>query len=382
MRQRGISKNDETTSFPPARRTGLRTAARAGCMALFSMLALTSATAQVQVASKIDSAAILIGEQAHLRTVVTANSTQKVTFPDFRRGDTLMAGVEVLEASGVDTVLLNEGKRMQLGRTYTITSFDSALYYIPGMEVLVDGRKYRSQDPIGLKVNTVPVDTVHIDRIRGPHAVVEEPFTWSARLWGPALTLFVLLPFVYWLLVRLSGKKPVTRRVVIPPKELPHKVVMAELESIKKSALSDSGEAKEYYIRLTDALRNYIQERFGFNAKEMTSAEIIARLTETKDETALRELREVLSTADLVKFAKHQATLNENDRNLINAIDFVNSTKAEPAEADKPKVKVVVLGDKRQRQIRLLTKAALALSATGAAALTWYLYREIILTFL
>ena len=87
---------------------------------------------------------------------------------------------------------------------------------------------------------------------------------------------------------------------------------------------------KEYYTELTDVLRTYMAERFGFNAMEMTSSEIIDKLLETNDKESIRELKYLFETADLVKFAKHLPLMNENDMNLVNAVDFINNTKIEP----------------------------------------------------
>ena len=62
---------------------------------------------------------------------------------------------------------------------------------------------------------------------------------------------------------------------------------------------------------------------------EMTSGEIIERLMATADQQRMDELRQLFMTADLVKFAKYSTLINENDANLVNAIDFINQTKLE-----------------------------------------------------
>ena len=59
----------------------------------------------------------------------------------------------------------------------------------------------------------------------------------------------------------------------------------------------------------------------------MTSSEIIEKLLEMQDKEAIADLRSLFETADLVKFAKHNPLMNENDANLINAIEFINETK-------------------------------------------------------
>ena len=90
------------------------------------------------------------------------------------------------------------------------------------------------------------------------------------------------------------------------------------------------GEAqKAYFVQLTDILRTYLYERFGFNAKEMTSQEIIDQLAQINDATALRELREILQTADLIKFARYQVSMAESDRALLQAVDYVKTTQSQ-----------------------------------------------------
>ena len=125
---------------------------------------------------------------------------------------------------------------------------------------------------------------------------------------------------------------------------------------------------------MTDALRQYIKERFGFNAMEMTSTEIIDKLLETNDKEALSDLRVLFQTADLVKFAKHNPLMNENDANLINAIDFINETKEKEDENAKPQPTEKDENAKLQpTEITIVEKRSLrtkVLLGAGIAALT------------
>ena len=63
---------------------------------------------------------------------------------------------------------------------------------------------------------------------------------------------------------------------------------MKEIERIKTEKVWQKGLSKEYYTELTDAIRTYIKDRFGFNALEMTSSEIIDQLLEMNDKEAMR----------------------------------------------------------------------------------------------
>lgn len=102
---------------------------------------------------------------------------------------------------------------------------------------------------------------------------------------------------------------------------------MKKIEEIKANKAWQREEPKLYYTELTDVIRVYIKERFGFNAMEMTSSEIIERLLEEKDKESINDLKVLFETADLVKFAKFAPLMNENDMNLVSAVDFINQTK-------------------------------------------------------
>ena len=88
--------------------------------------------------------------------------------------------------------------------------------------------------------------------------------------------------------------------------------------------------AKLYYTELTDVIRTYIQERFGFNAMEMTSSEIIEHLLHEKDKESIRDLKYLFETAEFGEiYRTFLPLMNENDLNLVSAVDFINQTKTE-----------------------------------------------------
>ena len=156
--------------------------------------------------------------------------------------------------------------------------------------------------------------------------------------------------------------------------------LFAAIELIKDEKIWQSEDSKEYYTMLTDTLRQYIKERYGFNALEMTSFEIIHKLQEVNDETAIAELRELFQTADLVKFAKYSTLINENDRNLVSAIEYINQTKLEEPE-EKPQPEVVVVEEKRSKVAKwVLTASIVVVGLMLLAVLAYVAYRVYMLT--
>ena len=311
------------------------------------------AAQSVTVDAKIDSLQILIGEQAKVQLQVAMDVKQKAVFPVFT--DTLVRGVEIVETAKPDTQYLNDRQRMLITQEYTVTSFDSALYYIPPMGVKIDNKEYKSK-ALALKVYSMPVDTLHPDQFFGQKTVMKAPFAWE-DWYGLISCSFLALPLLgllIYLIVRIRDNKPIIRKIKVEPKLPPHQLAMKEIERIKTEKIWQKGQPKEYYTELTDALRTYIKNRFGFNALEMTSSEIIDKLLEFNDKEAISDLKYLFQTADLVKFAKHDPQMNENDANLINAIDFINETKQPEEENLKPQPTEITIIEKRSLRTKIL----------------------------
>lgn len=314
----------------------------------------------VTVEAKIDSLQMLIGEQTKIHVTVNCDANQRVQFPNLK--DTLAKGVEIIETSPIETKSV-EGNRIEKTLTYTITAFDENVYLIPPFKVKVNNKDYQSKS-LALKVMTVKVDTAHPDKFFGPKDVMNPPFAWAdwALIFWLSVIFVPLAAVIVYLIVRYKDQKPILRQIFVKPKLPPHQEAMKEIESIKAEGVRLQEDPKAYYTKLTDVLRNYIRERYGFNAREMTSKEIIDHLLRIKDDKAMTELRMLFETSDLVKFARYNTLINENDKNLVSAIDFINQTKEEVDPNAKPVRRVVTVEEKRSRR----AKTILIASITGA----------------
>ncbi len=333
--------------------------------------------AQVTVDVRIDSLQLLVGEQTGLTLNVTLDSKQKLTLPQLKPGDELIPNVEVLEVSRPDTTMLNEGQRMEISQHYLITAWDSSFYTLPPLELMVDTQRYESRS-LALKVMTLDVDTLHADKFFPPYGVMDPAFSWDD--WRPIIYLsfvsLVLLLLAVYLLDRARKGKPVVRLIrrkkILPP----HTQAINEIERIKAEKKWAEEDSKEYYTLLTDTLRTYIQNRYGFSAMEMTSAEIIERLTQENDPQSLCELRDIFSTADLVKFAKYSTLINENDANLVAAVQYINQTKQEPDPNVKQEPEVIRETDhKRETQIRIMRIVSVLFILCATAIAGWAIWR-------
>ncbi|MGN0037078.1 MAG: BatD family protein [Bacteroidaceae bacterium] len=340
------------------------------CVGCACLLALAGRAQSVTIDASIDSVQILIGEQAHVRLEVSLDADRRAQFPLLT--DTLTKGVEVVEVARPDTQYLNNGKRMLITHGYTVTSFDPALYRLPPFEVKVDGQAYQSS-PLALQVYTVPVDTLHTDQFFGPKEVMKVPFSWTEWAWALAgLLVFVVLCGLCFYQVKLyKVNGPIIRRVKTVPPRPAHELALEELERIRTARMGEKGQPKVFYTELTETLRRYLQARFGFNAMEMTSDEILSQMAVQAEVEDANELRSLFVTADLVKFAKHAPFADENERYLTRAVRFVERTQAVPQEAPKPEVETTV-EETRSKAVKVALIVGSGLTGVGAlCVLIW-----------
>ena len=346
---------------------------------LLLLVMLSTATyAQVNVEVSIDSMNIRIGEQAHVTLSVKVKNGQKVDMPMFESRANITPGVEIVESNDLDTIHLNNNE-VKVRKNYTITSFDEDQYNLPAFNVLVDGSEYKSKN-LTLNVSTVPVDTTNVNKFYPPKDVQDNPFRWAE--WKPlfwlSLILVILALLMCYLVIRLRDNKPIIAKIRFVKKMLPHQTALKEINRIKKEKLGASEDQKGYYTALTDTFRKYLQDRFGINAMEMTSAEIIQCLKEEGDQEKIEELRQLLETADLVKFAKYSTREDEKDKGLESVVAFINETKVENmpiVQKIEPKISEEDKRSRKSRRILLSIIAALSVVILIVFAFTcWKIY--------
>ena len=329
-------------------------------------------SAQVKVESEISSVEMLVGQQVQLTVSATAAEDAVVEFP---QSATLPEGIEYLGTINLPDESAADGM-VKRQRGYVLTSFDDTLYYLPPFEVKVDGKVYPTKK-LALKVLTVDVDTTNYEQYYGPKDVQDNPFDWELDDWAKpfwlSVVMLVLMAMAYYLYIRLRDNKPVIARIRIVKRLLPHQKAMKAIEEIKAERMVTSEDPKEYYTRLTDALRKYIEERYGFSAMEMTSSEIIERLMQTDDPQTLSELRQLFLTADLVKFAKYSTLINENDANLVSAIDFINKTKVEVPVNEQEMKPQLTAEEQRTKNSRIALKTSIAVVCVASVLLFGYI---------
>jgi hypothetical protein len=141
------------------------------------------------------------------------------------------------------------------------------------------------------------------------------------------IVLILVIGFLLWYLRRKRMNKPIFRPV--KPEEPAHIIAFRELRNLRDEKIWQKSEFKTYYSRLTEIIRRYMYRRYGIQAMEMTSHDILEawRVSGEQKEDLTDKLRMLLDLADLVKFAKQKPVASENEENMERAYDFVEKTK-------------------------------------------------------
>ena len=285
----------------------------------------------IQVNARFDSTAIMIGDQIKLHIEMECQKDVRVQFPSWM--DAIPRNIEILETYPVDSILTSGG-RVRMKQEILVTSFDSGRHVLSPIRFPfeVEGKTDTiTTRPIFLNVFTMPIDSEVIADIK---PIYKLPFGW-ADIWpwllriGMLLLVVALMGFAIYAFIRRRNNKPIFSAP--KPAEPPHLVALRELDRLRGEKLWQNNRIKDYYTRLSDVVRTYIEGRFGVTAMEMTSDEILAGLQNMgfEDNNLVDRLRKLFSLADLVKFAKAQPFPDENETSMLDSYLFVNNTKIE-----------------------------------------------------
>jgi len=284
---------------------------------------------KITVNARLDSTVLWIGNQTFLTFEVSQQPKQKVSMPVF--SDSIIGGLDVVEPVKVDTVKSQDG-HILVKQHYLVTSFKDSLLYIPPFPFVLNGDTVWSKS-LSLKVvQPFKIDTAS-NAIADIKPVFQPKFNWLNLLF---IILMVLAIHGLLIILFIVYQKYIKKQPVLDSKEMklllpPYVVALSELDKIKQEKPWQQGRSKEYHTELTDIIREYIERVFNVNSMEMTSDEILEHLRNLRLEqkTAYTGLRQILQLADLVKFAKWNATPDEHELSLLNAYLFVNQTKVE-----------------------------------------------------
>lgn len=287
-----------------------------------------------QIQAKIDSVNLLMGNMTTLHLTVTQPKNLKGQIPLFDKihdnGIIPVCGdsVEFRSPSKIDSTV--NGDRLTINYEIPVQAFDSGFYKLPEI-LFIAGKDSVKSNSIGLRVYPVAAEA---DTPINDYASVADPENaswldaipdWLLDLWW--LWILIILAIIAYLYAMKKYKKD---GHILPrkPEPTPYEAAIDALYKLKEKKLWEQGLEKDYFTELTEILRVYLYRRFGINAMEMTSRQILVNLRANQEIADKREyFRQILNMADFVKFAKVRPLPDDNVKAYDNALRFVRETK-------------------------------------------------------
>ena len=266
---------------------------------------------------------LTVGDRFLVTYVVTTEHPSLVTGP---LADSMGAFVIVKQ----DRQTARRGPLDETTYKLGVACFQPGRQTLPGLRFTVS---------FGSRGDTLTGDTVGVtiasvlpDSMKDVHAL--KPPEMFPNYWAwlvPAiLVLVAILAWLAWKLARRLRRL----REALPPPLPPWEEALGALDRLAWRELIRDGQFKRLYYALSEILKRYLERRYGFDAVEQTTTELLASMRAQK--LPMRdEISRFFARCDLVKYAKTVPPEDEAERALEQLRDFVIRTKPAP-EPVKP----------------------------------------------
>ncbi len=286
---------------------------------LFGFLAAAGAGPRLEVS--LDRDRVRVGEPVVYSLRVPPAPGRQVKFPEPEDGR-----IGEFEINRASETTGRDGSRE---KRFVLQGFETGRFTLPVPEVTVrqeDGEEETLTGP-PLEIEVVSVldpaeEDADIRDLKDPLGVPRS-YLWVFYLAGAAAVLAAGAFFLYRKLAR-----PVKKAPPPPPPRPAGKIALEELERIRKADLPGRGLVKEYYSRVSDTVRRYLENRFALRAPERTTEEFLQEMATTSHLTGPQQdlVAAFLEEADLVKFARYGPTDKEIATVFAAAVRLVRET--------------------------------------------------------
>jgi hypothetical protein len=269
-----------------------------------------------------DSSSYVVGDPIRIHVRVDhAQGTALTVLP----GDSM--GLSILEP-----LTLQPAQDTGSSGFLVVAGYDSGRAVFPPISFLAASGETGTADTIRTNPLSFTIQLVDVDTsagIRDLKPPVSLPLTLAEiTVWAGIVIGIAALGYTVFRLWKKWHERRGTLPAYTPPPKPAHVIALEELGMLKEQKLWQKGLVKEYYSRLTEIIRTYFENRYGFMAMEQTTDEILAELRRHPGaEAAWNEAEDVLRSADLVKFAKHMPSMSSHEGAMKSAYTIVDVTR-------------------------------------------------------
>lgn len=268
---------------------------------------------------------VKLGEPATLEIVVTHDPNQRYelkTPSDL--GDFDYLGQERSRVDGKDqstTTIQVKVAAFQLGALDT-----------PNLELEVTSPQGNGTLPVPRAKLTVDSILPADAQTKGENLYdVKPPEEVPIRSWRLLYVLAALLALagLGYAAMRYLNRPKVVAPVYVPPPEPLHVRATKALDALAAENLPSKGEFKGYYFRLSEIVRGYLGELYGFEALESTTPELLNALrSRNTPGLPMPDLTTFAESSDFIRYAKQQPSVEDCKTHLELAYRIIHSTQA------------------------------------------------------
>ena len=299
----------------------------------------------------VDTTSIRIGEQINYKINIKLDSLDEINFPKAKD----FAPFELINEFKVDTNYLD--KKFIISKQFALTFFDSGTYYIPSQKLSLLNKEIKL-DSFKVAINPIKIDTTK----QGLYDI--KPIMKSNTKFDFLFWLYILI-FIIVFCTFLYFKNHIFSFFTINKLEVeyltPYEKAVTELSKIKDLNYLSEIDIKTYYSDLTFVIRNFIEEKIIDNALECTTKELIQKLSLLKtskklnfSNSTLKNIEDIFSRADLVKFAKYEPdtqSASTDLETLTKELEKIKLILPEPSEEELEK-NLKIQEDLRRKRLK------------------------------
>jgi hypothetical protein len=226
---------------------------------------------------------------------------------------------------GQDSTTAPSGNELKTTLTLRYGFFRTGETTLPSFRVNVDSAgKTTPAITTAIQLSVMPVLGAG-ESLTAPQNPVEMWVDDYTLLWVGGFLIFVFgLGLMTWFVRRRASEV----MEELPPRP-PYEIAIEKLLGLESSGLLERGDFMVFYVRLSETLREYLGDRYNFPGTELTTTEITLRLANVKWPLGmeLSEVKNILSSSDLVKFGGMIPEVAQGKVLLRRAITVVELTK-------------------------------------------------------
>lgn len=279
------------------------------CLLLGLAWCLPSLGQNVSIQARLDRPEIKIGERAAIDLTIRTDDLSRTRFYLLQDSTGAPERYRVLSFGATDTIDIGKGVQ-EIKAQMIVTSFDSTLITLPPIVVETPSGQAMTK-PLALNVISPEVDLSQPENIRPIVSPWDEPYTlmdililiFTSWIFYAVAGLLLIALLIYEYRNRAQYLQVVKPKILRPVSALEQ--LKRKLEALGDARLETQEDFKRYYSTVTDGLRAYLGARYGFEAMERTTDEVIEKLhSRGLGSEQTRHIEQVLMEASLVKFAK------------------------------------------------------------------------------